>query len=53
MDFALRMFYFSFATLFYNMWVLVNHLVREALGIPEAETPPVTAKMLLAYVHSM
>ena len=53
MDFALRMFYFSFATLFYNMWVLVNLLVREALGIPEAETPPVTAKMLLAYVHNL
>jgi hypothetical protein len=53
MDFALRVFYFSFATLFYNMWVLVNLLVREALGIPEAETPPVTAKMLLAYVHDL
>jgi len=53
MDFALRMFYFSFATLFYNMWVLVNLLVREALGIPEADTPPVTAKMLLAYVHNL
>ena len=53
MDFALRIFYFSFATLFYNMWVLVNLLVREVLGIPEAETPPVTAKMLLARVHSL
>ena len=45
-DLAVRLFYFMFAILFYNVWVITNAVVRESLGIPKEKSPPVTAKYL-------
>lgn len=53
-DFALRQFYYRMAVLLYNMWVLVNVLVGEAIGREDFvdESPPVTAKYFLVVLRS-
>lgn len=53
MDFALRVFYYYFAILLYNIWVVVNALVRESLGVPRDASPPVTAKRLLTVMRDV
>ena len=43
--YSLRLFYLLFAILLYNTWIMVNSIVRESLGIPRGESPPVTRGM--------
>ena len=46
-DVALRVWYYRMAMLLYNVWVLVNGVVSEALELGDDAPPPVTAKYLL------
>lgn len=50
---VVRLFYFMFAMLFYNVWVLTNAVVRESLGIPKEKSPPVTAKYLATVLRGL
>jgi IS4 transposase len=51
-DFALRQFYYQMAVLLYNVWVLVNAVVAESLGVAVDASPPVTAKYLLIVMRN-
>lgn len=51
-DFALRQFYYQMAVLLYNVWVLVNAVVTESLGLAVDASPPVTAKYLLIVMRN-
>lgn len=46
-DVALRVWYYRMAMLLYNVWVLVNGVVSEALELDADAPPPMTAKYLL------
>lgn len=46
-DFGVRLFYFGFAVLLYNMWLLVDLLVQTSLDIDHRYKPRVTAKRFL------
>lgn len=46
-DFTVRLFYFGFAVLLYNMWLLVYLLVQLSLDIKHRYKPRVTAKRFL------
>ena len=50
-DFSVRVFYFGFAVLLYNMWLLVDLLVQVSLDIEHRYKPRVTAKRFLNLVH--
>lgn len=45
----MRLFYFAFAVLLYNMWLLVDFLIQVSLDNPEEyrRKPRVTAKRFL------
>jgi len=51
-DFALRQYYYQMAVLLYNVWVLVNAVVAESLGLEVDASPPVTAKYLLIVMRN-
>lgn len=46
-DFTVRLFYFGFAVLLYNMWLLVDLLVQVSLDVEHRYKPRVTAKRFL------
>lgn len=46
-DFTVRLFYFGFAVLLYNMWLLVDLLVQVSLNLEHRYKPRVTAKRFL------
>lgn len=46
-DFVVRFFYFGFAVLVYNMWLLVDLIVQFSLGENRPRKPRVTAKRFL------
>lgn len=46
-DFVVRLFYFGFAVLLYNMWLLVDFLVQVSLDLEHRYKPRVTAKRFL------
>lgn len=46
-DFSVRLFYFGFAVLLYNMWLIVDLLVQLSLDIEHRYKPRVTAKRFL------
>jgi len=46
-DYTVRLFYFGFAVLLYNMWLLVDLLVQLSLDIEHRYKPRVTAKRFL------
>lgn len=46
-DYTIRLFYFGFAVLLYDMWLLVDLLVQEALDVERRDKPRVTAKRFL------
>ncbi|AKH97505.1 transposase [Halanaeroarchaeum sulfurireducens] len=46
-SYAVRVFYYLFSMLLYNVYILTNAVVRQALGIPPSDTPPITAKDVL------
>jgi len=46
-DFTVRLFYFGFAVLLYNMWLQVDLLVQLSLDIGHRYKPRVTAKWFL------
>jgi len=46
-DFTVRLFYFGFAVLLYNMWLLVDLIVQLSLNIEHRYKPRVTAKRFL------
>jgi len=46
-DFNVRLFYFGFAILLYNMWLLVDLLVQLSLDVDHRYKPLVTAKRFL------
>lgn len=46
-DFTVRLFYFGFAVLLYNMWLLVDLVVQLSLDIEHRYKPRVTAKRFL------
>jgi hypothetical protein len=50
-DFTVRLFYFGFAVLLYNMWLLVDLLVQLSLDIKHRYKPRVTAKRFLNLVR--
>jgi IS4 transposase len=51
-DIGLRVWYYQMGTLLYNVWVLVNSVVAEALGLDKDASPPVTAKYMLTVMIS-
>jgi len=51
-DVGLRVWYYQMGTLLYNVWVLVNSVVAEALGLDADASPPVTAKYMLTVMIS-
>lgn len=51
-DVGLRVWYYQMGTLLYNVWVLVNSVVAEALGLDKEASPPVTAKYMLTVMIS-
>jgi len=51
-DVALREFYYEMAVLLYNVYVLLNAVVAESLGLPRDASPPVTAKYLLIVMRN-
>lgn len=50
-DYCVRVFYFGFAVLLYNMWLLVDLLVQVSLGVEHRYKPRVTAKRFLNLVR--
>jgi hypothetical protein len=46
-NFSVRMFYFGFAVLLYDMWLLVDLIVQVSLDIEHRYKPRVTAKRFL------
>ena len=50
-NFSVRVFYFGFAVLLYNMWLLVDLLVQVSLDIEHRYKPRVTAKRFLNLVR--
>lgn len=50
-EFGVRIFYFGFAVLLYNMWLLVDLLVQVSLDIEHRYKPRVTAKRFLNLVR--
>jgi hypothetical protein len=46
-DFSVRLFYFGFAVLLYNMWLLVDLIVQVSLDVEHRLKPRVTAKRFL------
>ena len=46
-NFVVRLFYFGFAVLLYNMWLLVDLLVQLSLDVEYRRKPRVTAKRFL------
>ena len=50
-EFSVRVFYFGFAVLLYNMWLLVDLLVQVSLDIEHRYKPRVTAKRFLNLVR--
>ena len=46
-DFSVRLFYFGFAVLLYDMWLLVDLTVQTSLDIEHRYKPRVTAKQFL------
>jgi len=46
-DFSVRLFYFGFAVLLYDMWLLVDLIVQMSLDIEHRYKPRVTAKRFL------
>ena len=46
-DYAVQLFYFLFAALLYNVWILVNAVVSRRIGHADAESPPVAAKYFM------
>jgi IS4 transposase len=46
-DYTVRLFYFGFAVLLYNMWLLVDLLVQLSFDIEHWYKPRVTAKRFL------
>jgi IS4 transposase len=46
-EFVVRFFYFGFAVLLYNMWLLVDLLVQLSLDVEHRYQPRVTAKRFL------
>lgn len=50
-EFGARIFYFGFAVLLYNMWLLVDLLVQVSLDIEHRYKPRVTAKRFLNLVR--
>lgn len=46
-DFSVRLFYFGFSVLLYNMWLIVDLLVQLSLDIEHRYKPRVTAKRFL------
>ena len=46
-DFSVRLFYFGFAVLLYDMWLLVDLIVQTSLDIEHRYKPRVTAKRFL------
>jgi hypothetical protein len=51
-EFPVRLFYFGFAVLLYNMWLLVDFVVQVSLDCVEQRTKPrITAKRFLAFVR--
>lgn len=46
-EFVVRLFYFGFAVLLYNMWLLIDLLVQLSLDIECRNKPRVTAKRFL------
>lgn len=50
-DFSVRIFYFGFAILLYNMWLLVDLLVQVSLDVEHRYKPRVTAKRFLNQVR--
>jgi putative transposase len=52
-DYAVRLFYFLFGVLLYNVWILVNAIVARSIGHPATESPPVTAKYLMTVLRGL
>lgn len=50
-DFSVRLFYFGFAVLLYDMWLLVDLIVQVSLDIEHRYKPRVTAKRFLNLVR--
>jgi len=50
-DYCVRVFYFGFAVLLYNMWLLVDSLVQLSLDVEHRYKPRVTAKRFLNLVR--
>lgn len=50
-DVALRTWYYRMGALLYNVWVLVNAVMCETLGI-DPDSPPVTAKYMITVMRS-
>ena len=50
-NFSVRVFYFGFAVLLYNMWLLVDLLVQVSLDVEHRYKPRVTAKRFLNLVR--
>lgn len=46
-DYSVRLFYFGFAALLYNMWLLVDFIVQVSLDVEHRYKPRVTAKRFL------
>ncbi len=52
-EFSVRLFYYMFSVLLYNVWVLTNAVVREALDWSAEKSPPVTAKKVLRILRQL
>ncbi|UOY10607.1 transposase [Methanonatronarchaeum sp. AMET6-2] len=52
-EFSVRLFYYMFSVLLYNVWVLTNAVVRDALDRSRKKSPPVTAKKVLRILRAL
>lgn len=52
-SYSVRLFYYLYSHLLYNVYILTNAIVRQALGIPPSDTPPVTAKSVMRELRDL
>jgi len=50
-NFSIRLWHFGFAVMLYNMWLIVDFLVQQAMGEEFQSKPTITAQRFLGYVR--
>lgn len=50
-DFSVRLFYFGFAVLMYNLWLMVDFLVQFSMDIELRFKPRITANRFRRYIE--